>query len=66
MLAALYPTGTVAPLVEKRLAELQEEGALVEESSLGILQELIEEIINEYRTNPAFGAMQGGGLKDEK
>lgn len=57
VLAALYPTGTIAPLVEKRLAQLQEEGALVEESSQGILQDLIEEIITEYRTNPAFGAV---------
>lgn len=64
VLAALYPTGTIAPVVEKRLAELQEEGSLLEESGTSVLQQLIDEIINEYRTNPIFGAIQL--FEDEK
>jgi intracellular multiplication protein IcmB len=58
VLGALYPTGTIAPIVEKRLMEMQEEGGLGEESGQSILQQLIDEIINEYRTNPLFGAIK--------
>jgi len=66
VLAALYPTGTIAPVVEKRLGELQEEGSLLEESGVSILQQLIDEIVNEYRTNPIFGAIQLSEAEEEK
>lgn len=65
VLAALYPTGTIAPVVEKRLAEMQEEGAVLEESGTSIIQGLIEEIITEYRTNPAFGAVSKEAVEEK-
>lgn len=58
VLAALYPSGSIAPVVERRLAELKDSGMLKDESSKGILQDLINEIIENYRTNPRFSELQ--------
>jgi intracellular multiplication protein IcmB len=58
VLAALYPAGTIAPVIERRLADLKDAGMLKEESSKSILQELISEIIENYRTNPRFSELQ--------
>lgn len=54
VLASMYPSGSIASVVERRLAELKDSGMLKEDSSKGILQTLIDEIIENYRSNPRF------------
>lgn len=53
VLANLFPTGSVKSLIEKRLALLKEQGTVIEESSnLGIVDQIIEEIMQAYAANP--------------
>jgi len=53
VLATLFPSGSVKKLVEARLMTLREEHAIItEETSLGVLDDLIEEIVAEYSKNP--------------
>jgi len=54
VLASLYPSGTVANVIERRLAALKETGLLDEDSSKGVIHQIIEEVMQEYRDNPAF------------
>lgn len=55
VLATLFPSGTVKKLIERRLALLKEEqGMITEDSKLGALDQLIEEIVEEYAKNPDF------------
>lgn len=55
ILATIFPSGSVKKLVEKRLVTLKEEkGMITEESTLGVLDELVEEIVTEYTKNPHF------------
>lgn len=53
VLANLFPSGSVKSLIEARLATLKEQGGLIEESSnLGIVDQLVEEILQAYSANP--------------
>ncbi len=54
VLAYAYPTGTIAPIVEKRLAQMQEDHMLSENSGANITQQIVEELLNEYKNNPRF------------
>lgn len=59
VLASMYPSGSIASIVEQRLSELKDSGMLKEDSSKGILQTLIEEIVENYRTNPRYNELGG-------
>ena len=56
VLASVYPTGTIAPIVERRVAQLQEESLLTEASSNNVIQQIVDELIHEYKTNPIYHA----------
>lgn len=60
VLANLFPSGSVKSLIEHRLASLKEQGTLIEESSnLGIIDQLVNEILNEYAKNPDVKSLPG-------
>ncbi len=53
VLANLFPSGSIKSLVETRLATLKEQQGVIEEaSSLGIVDQLVEEIMDAYSKNP--------------
>lgn len=53
VLANLFPTGSIKSLVEARLALIKEQGGVIEEANeLGIIDQLIEEILQAYSVNP--------------
>lgn len=53
VLANLFPNGSIKSLVEARLASLKEQQGIIEESSnLGIVDQLVEEIMVAYAKNP--------------
>lgn len=53
ILANLFPSGSIKALVEQRLAVIKEQGGLIEEASnLGIVDQLVEEILHAYSANP--------------
>lgn len=55
VLANIAPSGSIAKVIEKRLLVLREEhGMITEESKLGIVDQLVEEILIEYAKNPDF------------
>ena len=52
MLANLFPSGSVKSLVESRLVNLKEKQGMIEEANeLGIVDQLVEEIIEAYSKN---------------
>jgi intracellular multiplication protein IcmB len=57
VLAVMFPGGTIASVVERRLSDLKDAGMLKEDSSKGILQTLIDEILENFRTNPRFSEL---------
>ncbi|MDQ8040047.1 MAG: type IV secretion protein IcmB, partial [Rickettsiella sp.] len=53
VLARLFPNGSIKKLVEKRLANLKEEqGLITEDSRLGLVDQIAEEIVAAYAKNP--------------
>jgi len=53
VLANLFPSGSIKALLEKRLALIKEQAGIIEESvQLGIVDQLLEEILNAYSQNP--------------
>ncbi|MES2142321.1 MAG: type IV secretion protein IcmB [Pseudomonadota bacterium] len=53
VLARLFPNGSIKKLVEKRLANLKEEqGLITEDSRLGLVDQIAEEIVEAYTKNP--------------
>lgn len=53
LLANLFPNGSVKALVEARLAVLKEQKGVIEESSvLGMVDQLVDEILQAYAANP--------------
>lgn len=53
VLANLFPSGSVKSLIETRLATLKEQKGLIEESAeVGIIDQLVQEILNAYSVNP--------------
>lgn len=59
VLASLFPSGSVAKLVEERLNTLrqQQEGLIFETAGLSIIDELVEDILSAYRDNPNFKSL---------
>lgn len=56
VLATLFPSGSVAKLVEEKLNNLKKEqgGLITDVSNLSVVEELVEQIISEYKKNPYF------------
>ncbi len=53
VLANIFPSGSIKSLVESRLAALKQQKGLIEEvSDLGIVDQLVEEIVEAYAHNP--------------
>lgn len=60
VLATLFPGGSVAKLVEKRLVALKEEqGMITEEATGSVIDQLVMEIMAEYSKNPDFKRLPG-------
>ena len=55
VLATLFPAGSIAKLVEKRMEVMKEEEGFIEETEVtGVVDKLVEDIIAEYKNNPNF------------
>lgn len=53
LLANLFPSGSVKSLIEARLTTLKEQQGVIEEgSNLSVVDQLMEEILEEYSKNP--------------
>lgn len=53
VLANLFPSGSIKALVEERLTKMKEDPGFIEDiDSMGIVEELVGEIIAEYTKNP--------------
>ncbi|MBU0456256.1 MAG: type IV secretion protein IcmB [Pseudomonadota bacterium] len=53
VLANLFPTGTVRPLIETRMSTMKEEKGFIEEvDSLSVIDQLVEEILAAYAKDP--------------
>lgn len=61
ILGHMFPGGSAAPMIEQRLLALKDTGELQADSSKGIVNDLIDEIVEEYQTNPAFRAGADAG-----
>jgi len=60
VLSALFPSGSVKSLVESRLAVLKEKEGLIEEGSdLGVIDQLVQEIMAAYAKNPDVRSLSG-------
>lgn len=61
VLANLFPGGSIKSLVEARLAILKEQQAVIEENSnLGVVDQLVEEILEAYGKNPDVKSLPKG------
>lgn len=59
VLANLFATGSVKSLIEKRLAQLKEEQGMIEEANnAGIVDQLVEEILEAYSRNVDVKSLQ--------
>lgn len=55
VLATLFSSGSAAKMIEERLGRLREKQRLIdEEAKLGVIDELVQEIMTEYAKNPQF------------
>lgn len=55
ILATIFPAGTATKYVENRLATIKERGGLIdEEVKLGVIEQLIRDLLIEYAKNPDF------------
>jgi intracellular multiplication protein IcmB len=60
-LASLFPSGTVAKLIEKRMNDLKESGQLIaEEDNLSVIEQLVSEILRTYAHDPNSKSLVGG------
>lgn len=58
VLATLFPSGSIAKLVEEKLNSLKEtQGLITETANLSIVDELVEQILRAYRDNPYFKSL---------
>ncbi len=51
ILSKMYPSGSVAQVVERKLLELRDAGELSDESSQNVLQNIIQEILQQYQVS---------------
>lgn len=55
ILATIFPAGTVTKYLEDRLASIKEKGGLIDEDiKLGVIDQLVKSILDEYSKNPDF------------
>lgn len=55
VLATLFPSGSALKTIEDRLADLKEKQRLIdEEARMGVVDELVKEILEEYSKDPNF------------
>jgi intracellular multiplication protein IcmB len=56
VLATIFSSGSVAKYVEAKLNQMREvqEGVIAETASLGVIDELVSDILAAYRENPNF------------
>lgn len=60
VLANLFPSGTVKPIVEDRLTKAKESSSVIEDiSNIGIVDELMSEILAAYSANPDVKKLPG-------
>lgn len=60
VLATLFPSGTAAKVVEKRLNSLKEDlGIITDREKLGVVDKMVEDILLEYKKNPDFKSLPG-------
>jgi intracellular multiplication protein IcmB len=61
LLATLFPSGSITKVVEKRLNMLKEKevGIITEDAALSIIDQLLEEILAEYKKNPDLKSLPG-------
>jgi len=53
VLASLFPNGSIAKIIESRLALMKEEGGLIEEEAkLGAIEQLVNDILEAYTKDP--------------
>jgi len=53
VLGNLFPSGSVRPIIEARLADMREEQGFIEEiNRLSVVDELVEEVISAYNKDP--------------
>ncbi|QDP71778.1 type IV secretion protein IcmB [Legionella israelensis] len=58
LLATLFPNGSIAKVVEDRLAAMKEEAGLIEEEAKeGVIEQLITDILNAYSKDPNVKAL---------
>ena len=59
MLARIFPSGSATKLIEKRLNNFREQSGeiITEQAGLSIAEQLVEEIIEEYKKNPDFKSL---------
>lgn len=59
LLARIFPAGSATKLIEKRLNALKEQSGeiITEDTNLGIVDQLVEEILTEYKKNPDFRSL---------
>ncbi len=51
ILARLYPSGSVAQVVERRLLEMRDTGEFSDEASQNVLQNIIQEILQQHQAS---------------
>ncbi len=55
ILATLFPSGSALKVIENRLSDLKQKKHMIdEEARLGVVDELVKEIVAEYAKNPQF------------
>lgn len=55
VLATLFPSGSAAKFVEARLVNIKDQGGMMDESvKLGVIDQLVSDILQEYSKNPYF------------
>jgi intracellular multiplication protein IcmB len=60
LLANLFPSGTIKPLVEERMSRMKEDPSIIEDiDNLGIVEELLDEILEAYSKDPNVKSLTG-------
>jgi len=60
VLATLFPNGTVTKVLEERLVDMQEEAGLIsEEARVGVIDQLLRDILDGYSKNPDLKSLPG-------
>ncbi len=64
-LATLYPTGSVSKEIENRLNVIQTEGGVIqEEVKMGVIEQLVTDLLNTYAVNPQSKTLLVNHVRD--